>query len=58
MQLPVPAYDNLLRLSSVFNVLDARGAISVTERADCFATMRSLSRTISSASPIDPLTGA
>lgn len=47
--LSVPAYDHLLRLSAVFNLLDARGAISVTERADCFATMRSLSRTIASA---------
>lgn len=48
-KLPVPAYDQLLKLSASFNLLDARGSVSVTERADCFATMRSFARTIASA---------
>jgi glycyl-tRNA synthetase len=43
-RLPAPAYDHLLKLSHAFNVLDARGAVGVTERAECFAAMRSLAR--------------
>ena len=45
-RLPIPAYDHLLKLSHTFNVMDARGAVGVTERADCFATLRSLAREI------------
>ncbi|PRW56476.1 Glycine-tRNA ligase chloroplastic mitochondrial [Chlorella sorokiniana] len=45
-RLPVPAYDHLLKLSHTFNLLDARGAVGVTERANCFATMRSLAREV------------
>lgn len=45
-RLPVPAYDHLLKLSHCFNILDARGAVGVTERADCFATMRALAREV------------
>ncbi|KAI3427953.1 hypothetical protein D9Q98_006343 [Chlorella vulgaris] len=47
-RLPVPAYDHLLKLSHTFNLLDARGAVGVTERANCFATMRSLAREVTS----------
>jgi glycyl-tRNA synthetase len=43
----LPAYDNLLRCSHLFNVLDARGAVGVTERAALFGRMRELSRPIS-----------
>ena len=43
-KLPVPAYDNLLKASHAFNVLDARGAVGVTERAKLFGQMRNLSR--------------
>jgi glycyl-tRNA synthetase alpha chain len=39
--LVLPAYDSVLRCSHIFNVLDARGAISVTERA---ATIRRIRR--------------
>jgi glycyl-tRNA synthetase alpha chain len=39
--LVLPAYDYVLRCSHIFNVLDARGAISVTERA---ATIRRIRR--------------
>ena len=37
-----PAYDFVLKCSHVFNVLDARGAISVTERAAYIARVRGL----------------
>jgi glycyl-tRNA synthetase len=36
----LPAYDHLLKLSHLFNVLDTRGAIGVTERQQFFKTMR------------------
>lgn len=45
-RLPVPAYDHLLKLSHAFNILDARGAVGVTERANCFATLRALARDV------------
>ncbi len=45
-RLPIPAYDHLLKLSHTFNLLDARGAVGVTERANCFATMRALAREV------------
>lgn len=43
-RLPVPAHTYVLKSSHAFNVLDARGAISTTERAKAFATMRRLMR--------------
>ena len=39
-----PAYDHTLRCSHLFNVLDARGAISVTERESYIARIRALAR--------------
>lgn len=42
--LVVPAHDYVLRCSHTFNVLDARGAIGVTERAGYFANMRDMAR--------------
>ncbi|HEX6197502.1 MAG TPA: glycine--tRNA ligase [Jiangellaceae bacterium] len=45
-RLPVPAYTYVLKCSHVFNVLDARGAISTTERANAFARMRALAREV------------
>ncbi len=47
--LVVPAHDFVLRCSHTFNVLDARGAIGVTERASYFARMRELSRQVAAA---------
>ncbi len=38
-----PAYDHILRCSHTFNLLDARGAISVTERAAYIQRLRTLS---------------
>ncbi|WP_416485591.1 glycine--tRNA ligase [Streptomyces sp. CL12] len=42
LELPVPAYVYVLKCSHTFNVLDARGAISTTERAKAFSLMRGL----------------
>ncbi|KAG6487998.1 hypothetical protein ZIOFF_056756 [Zingiber officinale] len=44
LELPIPAYDQLLKASHAFNILDARGFVGVTERARYFARMRSLAR--------------
>jgi glycyl-tRNA synthetase alpha chain len=44
--LPLPAYDQVLKCSHTFNLLDARGAISVTERAGYIARVRNLARTV------------
>ena len=43
----VPAHDFILRQSHTFNLLDARGAIGVTERAKFFASMRAQARAVS-----------
>lgn len=51
--LPIPAYCQLLKLSHAFNVLDARGAVGVTERATCFGAMRGLARSIAGALWLD-----
>jgi len=45
--LVAPAHDNVLRQSQTFNILDARGAIGVTERAKFFADMRGQAKRIS-----------
>jgi len=42
--LVLPAYDYCLKCSHVFNLLDARGAISVTERTSYIARVRNLAR--------------
>jgi glycyl-tRNA synthetase len=44
-----PAYDYVLKCSHLFNVLDARGAIGVTERAAYFRRMRDMTRHIARA---------
>jgi glycyl-tRNA synthetase alpha chain len=44
--LPLPAYDQVLKASHVFNLLDARGAISVTERAQYIGRVRNLARAV------------
>jgi glycyl-tRNA synthetase alpha chain len=42
--LPLPAYDQCLKSSHIFNLLDARGVISVTERAAYIGRVRALAR--------------
>ena len=43
-KLPLPAYEQVLKASHTFNLLDARGAISVTERARYIGRVRTLSK--------------
>jgi glycyl-tRNA synthetase alpha chain len=45
-RLPLPAYDQVLKCSHLFNLLDARGAISVTERAGYILRVRNLTRDV------------
>jgi glycyl-tRNA synthetase alpha chain len=40
----LPAYDQCIKASHVFNLLDARGVISVTERASYIARVRDLAK--------------
>jgi len=44
--LPLPAYDHVLKCSHAFNLLDARGAVSVAERTNYIARVRKLSRAV------------
>ena len=44
--LPLPAYDQILKANHSFNLLDARGAISVAERAAYIARIRDLVRDV------------
>jgi glycyl-tRNA synthetase alpha chain len=44
--LPLPAYDQVLKCSHTFNLLDARGAISVAERAAYIGRVRKLARAV------------
>ncbi|HET7774138.1 MAG TPA: glycine--tRNA ligase subunit alpha [Burkholderiaceae bacterium] len=45
-QLALPAYESVLKCGHTFNLLDARGAISVTERAAYIGRIRNLARTV------------
>jgi glycyl-tRNA synthetase alpha chain len=42
----LPAYDQVLKANHAFNLLDARGALSVTERAAYIARVRKLARRV------------
>tara|TARA_Y100000590_G_C15696323_1_gene1005254 strand:- start:1986 stop:2336 length:351 start_codon:yes stop_codon:yes gene_type:complete len=42
----LPAYDQCLKCSHVFNILDARGVISVAQRAEYIARIRDLTKKI------------
>ena len=44
--LPLPAYEQVLKASHTFNLLDARGAISVTERQGYILRVRDLARAV------------
>ena len=41
-----PAYDYILKCSHTFNLLDARGAVSVTERAGYLSRIRNMARKV------------
>ncbi|MFO1315213.1 MAG: glycine--tRNA ligase subunit alpha [Burkholderiales bacterium] len=48
-KLPLPGYEMILKAGHTFNLLDARGAISVTERAAYIGRIRHLSRAVATA---------
>lgn len=45
-QLALPAYEQILKAAHTFNLLDARGAISVTERAAYIGRIRNLAKSV------------
>jgi glycyl-tRNA synthetase alpha chain len=45
-RLPLPAYDQVLKCSHTLNLLDARGAVSATERAAYIGRVRNLARAV------------
>jgi glycyl-tRNA synthetase alpha chain len=47
--LPLPGYEMVMKCSHTFNLLDARGAISVTERAAYIGRVRTLARLVAQA---------
>ncbi len=47
--LPIPAYEMTMKASHAFNLLDARGAISVTERQRYILRVRTLARAVAQA---------
>lgn len=46
---PIPAYDFVMKASHAFNLLDARGLISVSERAAYISRIRALARAVAGA---------
>jgi glycyl-tRNA synthetase alpha chain len=48
-KLPLPAYERMLKASHTFNLLDARKAISVTERQRYILRVRALARDVAEA---------
>ncbi|HAC35083.1 MAG TPA: glycine--tRNA ligase subunit alpha [Gammaproteobacteria bacterium] len=59
-QLPLPAYEQVLQASHAFNLLDARHAIGVTERARYILRVRSMARSVAQqyVSGLDPESAA
>ena len=47
-KISLPAYDQCLKASHVFNILDARGAISVAQRAEYIARIREITKSAAS----------
>ena len=45
-KLSLPAYDQCLKASHIFNILDARGVISVAQRAEYIARIRDLVKAV------------
>ena len=48
-KLPLPGYEMILKAAHTFNLLEARGAISVTERQAYIGRIRDLSRLVAKA---------
>ncbi len=47
-KISLPAYDQCLKASHVFNILDARGAISVVQRAEYIGRIREITKSVAS----------
>ena len=47
-KISLPAYDQCLKASHVFNILDARGAISVAQRAEYIGRIREITKLVAS----------
>jgi len=47
--LPLPAYERVLQASHSFNLIDARSAISVTERQTYILRVRTLAKAVAEA---------
>ncbi len=45
-KLSLPAYDQCLKASHVFNLLDSRGVISVAQRAEYISKIRDLTKSV------------
>ena len=43
-KISLPAYDQCLKASHVFNILDSRGAISVAQRAEYIGRIREITK--------------
>ena len=43
-KISLPAYDQCLKASHIFNILDARGAISVAQRAEYISKIREITK--------------
>ena len=43
-KISLPAYDQCLKASHIFNILDARGAISVAQRAEYISRIREITK--------------
>ena len=48
-EIPLPAYDQCLKASHVFNILDARGVISVAQRAGYIGRIRDITKVVAEA---------
>lgn len=57
-ELPLPAYDHCMHASHAFNLLDARGAIGVNQRAQYIARIRNLARACARSWMGDPVEDA
>jgi glycyl-tRNA synthetase alpha chain len=45
-KIALPAYDQCLKASHVFNILDARGVISVAQRAEYIGRIRDITKAV------------
>ena len=45
-KISLPAYDQCLKASHIFNILDARGVISVAQRAEYIGRIRDITKNV------------